>query len=108
MKENKNYSFSEEEWKTCIKVLNTLKEAPFENPDNNLFAGLITKIHKNAKKTIRSASYTSKKQEDLQTSLNAELVLKALNGETSFSENENPNDQQFDKPSLFEFRLVQA
>ena len=95
MKENKNYSFSEEEWKTCIKVLNTLKEAPFENPDNNLFAGLITKIHKNAKKNIRSASYTSKKQEDLQTSLNAELVLKALNGETSFSENENPNDQQF-------------
>lgn len=95
MKENKNYSFSEEEWKACIKVLNTLKEAPFENPDNNLFAGLITKIHKNAKKNIRNASYNSKKQEDLRTSLNAELVLKALNGETSFSENENPNDQQF-------------
>ncbi|MDR7210514.1 SDR family oxidoreductase [Flavobacterium piscis] len=95
MKEDNDYSFSEDEWKACIKVLNTLKEAPFQNPDNNLFSGLITKIHKNAKKNIRSASYSSKKQEDLKTNLNAELVLKALNGETSFSENENPNDQQF-------------
>ncbi|KFF05417.1 SDR family NAD(P)-dependent oxidoreductase [Flavobacterium reichenbachii] len=95
MEENKNYAFSDEEWKTCIKVLKTLKEDPFENPDNDLFAGLITKIHKNAKKNIRSTSYTSKKQEDLQTSLNAELVSKALNGETLFSEKENPNEQQF-------------
>ncbi|KFF14896.1 SDR family NAD(P)-dependent oxidoreductase [Flavobacterium hydatis] len=95
MEENKNYAFSDEEWKTCIKVLKTLKEAPFENPDNDLFAGLITKIHKNAKKNIRSTSYSSKKQEDLQTSLNAELVSKALNGETLFSEKENPNEQQF-------------
>jgi NAD(P)-dependent dehydrogenase (short-subunit alcohol dehydrogenase family) len=95
MEENKNYAFSDEEWKTCIKVLKTLKEDPFENPDNDLFAGLITKIHKNAKKNNRIISYSSKKQEDLQTSLNAELVSKALNGETLFSEKENPNEQQF-------------
>lgn len=95
MEENKNYAFSDEEWKICIKVLKTLKETPFENPDNDLFAGLITKIHKNAKKNIRSTSYSSKKQEDLLTSLNAELVSKALNGETLFSEKEKPNEQQF-------------
>jgi NAD(P)-dependent dehydrogenase (short-subunit alcohol dehydrogenase family) len=100
MEENSNYSFSEEEWKACIKVLNTLKEAPFENPDNNLFSGLITKIHKNAKKNIRSKSYSSKKQEDLQTSLNTELATKALNGETLYSEKENPDDQQFTKLNL--------
>lgn len=95
MEENKHYNFTDEEWKACIKVLQTLKETPFENPDNDLFAGLITKIHKSAKKNIRSNSYTSKKQEDLQASLNAELVLKALNGETLFAEKENPDDQQF-------------
>ncbi|MDW8851765.1 hypothetical protein SD960_16810 [Flavobacterium sp. MMLR14_040] len=72
MEENKNYAFSEDEWNACIKVLKTLKEVPFENPDNDLFAGLITKIHKNAKKNIRIASYSSKKQEDLQTSFGKE------------------------------------
>lgn len=95
MEENKKYAFSDEEWKTCIKVLKALKDFPLENPENDLFAGLITKIHKNAKKNIRNTSYTSKKEEDLETSLNAELVSKALSGETLFSENENPNQQQF-------------
>lgn len=100
MKEDIKYTFSDEEWQSCIKVLNALKENPFENPDNNLFAGLITKIHKNAKKNIRTVSYTSKKQEDLQTSLNAELVSKALNGITLFSEKENPDEQQFTELNL--------
>lgn len=100
MKEDIKYTFSDEEWQSCIKVLNALKENPFENPDNNLFAGLITKIHKNAKKNIRTVSYSSKKQEDLQTSLNAELVSKALNGITLFSEKENPDEQQFTELNL--------
>jgi NAD(P)-dependent dehydrogenase (short-subunit alcohol dehydrogenase family) len=100
MKEDIKHTFSDEEWQSCIKVLNALKENPFENPDNNLFAGLITKIHKNAKKNIRNVSYTSKKQEDLQTSLNAELVTKALNGTTLFSEKENPDEQQFTELNL--------
>ncbi len=100
MKEDIKYTFSDEEWQSCIKVLNALKENPFENPDNNLFSGLITKIHKNAKKNIRTVSYTSKKQEDLQTSLNAELVSKALNGITLFSEKENPDEQQFTELNL--------
>ncbi|TPG32934.1 SDR family NAD(P)-dependent oxidoreductase [Flavobacterium pectinovorum] len=100
MKEDIKHTFSDEEWQSCIKVLNALKENPFENPDNNLFAGLITKIHKNAKKNIRNVSYTSKKQEDLQTSLNAELVSNALNGTTLFSEKENPDEQQFTELNL--------
>ncbi|SNR91928.1 SDR family NAD(P)-dependent oxidoreductase [Flavobacterium sp. ov086] len=100
MKEDIKHTFSDEEWQSCIKVLNALKENPFENPDNNLFAGLITKIHKNAKKNIRNVSYTSKKLEDLQTSLNAELVSKALNGTTLFSEKENPDEQQFTELNL--------
>lgn len=95
MEENKKYAFSDQEWETCIKVLKVLKEVPLDNPDNDLFSGLITKIHKNAKKNLRSASYTSKRKEDLNISLNAELVSKALNGETLFAEKENPDEQQF-------------
>lgn len=100
MEENKHYAFSEEEWTNCIKVLTALKETPFENPNNDLFAGLITKIHKNAKKNIRNTSYTSKKKEDREITLNAELVAKALNGETLFAEKENPDDQQFTELNL--------
>ena len=103
MKENDNnntYIFNDEEWKSCIKVLQALKDNPLENPDNDLFAGLITKIHKNAKKNIRSVSYTSKKQQDFQVSINATIVSKALKGETLFSEKENPEEQQFTELNL--------
>lgn len=95
METQNKYIFSKEEWQTCIKVLQALKDDPFENPDNDLFAGLITKIHKNAKKNLRSVSYFSKKQEDLNVSLSSTIVSKALNGETLFAEKENPDEQQF-------------
>ncbi len=100
METEKKYIFSKEEWQTCLRVLESLKDNPLENPDNDLFAGLITKIHKNAKKNLRSVSYSSKKQEDLQVSLSAALVSKALNGETLFAEKENPDEQQFVKLNL--------
>ncbi len=45
--------FSAEEWEACLKVLHALKDQPFRNPDNKTFSGLITKIHKNAKKQNR-------------------------------------------------------
>lgn len=45
-----NENFSQNEWESCLKVLNALKDEPFLNPDNKTFSGLITKIHKNAKK----------------------------------------------------------
>ncbi|GAA3777020.1 SDR family oxidoreductase [Flavobacterium ginsengiterrae] len=100
METEKKYIFSKEEWQTCLRILESLKDNPLENPDNDLFAGLITKIHKNAKKNLRSVSYSSKKQEDLQVSLSATLVSKALNGETLFAEKENPDEQQFVKLNL--------
>ncbi|MBF4469831.1 SDR family oxidoreductase [Flavobacterium sp. HJJ] len=100
MKENSNYAFSDEEWKTCVKVLLTLKDNPFNNPDNDLFAGLITKIHKNAKKNIRSTSYTSKKEQDFKVNLSSSSVFRALNGETLFAEKENPDEQQFTELNL--------
>ena len=44
------YKFTQTEWKHCIKVLTELKSDPFCNPNNELLAGLITKIYKTAKK----------------------------------------------------------
>ena len=50
--------FSTEEWEICLKVLDALKEEPFLNPDNKTFSGLITKIHKSAKRQSRHENYS--------------------------------------------------
>ncbi|WP_129059456.1 hypothetical protein [Chryseobacterium sp. CH1] len=76
--------FSAEEWETCLKVLNTLKETPFLNPDNKTFSGLITKIHKNAKRQSRHENYSEMKSHDLAVNSNAVLMQKALSGVSAF------------------------
>ncbi|PTX59202.1 short subunit dehydrogenase [Kordia periserrulae] len=82
------YNFSQEEWETCLKVLHALKKHPLENPDNQQFGSLITKIYSNAKKANRKQSYSDKKQADLQTILNSEISKNALENTTKFSETE--------------------
>ncbi|CAA6821517.1 MAG: Oxidoreductase [uncultured Sulfurovum sp.] len=47
------YGFSSEEWDSCLKVLNQLKDKPLHNPDNKIFGTLITKVHKQAKKALK-------------------------------------------------------
>lgn len=78
--------FSETEWEACIKVLTALKDAPFDNPDNSTFSGLISKISKQAKKINRKESYTGKRAHDLELKLGSQLAQQALNGHTSYSE----------------------
>jgi len=80
--------FSTEEWETCLKVLNALKEDPFLNPDNKIFSGLITKIHKNAKKQSRHENYSEMKSHDLAVNSNAVLMQKALAGVSAFYDDE--------------------
>ena len=80
--------FSAEEWETCLKVLNALKEDPFLNPDNRTFSGLITKIHKNAKKQSRHENYSEMKSHDLAVNSNAVLMQKALAGVSAFYDDE--------------------
>ncbi|MBN8641541.1 MAG: SDR family oxidoreductase [Flavobacteriales bacterium] len=84
MEKETTYGFNPTEWEHCLKVLSILKDNPFENPDNEKFAGLITKIHKNAKKNLRSTSESERKKADIETILNAELSKKALEGESLF------------------------
>ena len=50
----KKYHFSKEEWQSCLKVLEVLKENPLNNPDNQTFGTLITKVHKKAKKVLKN------------------------------------------------------
>lgn len=79
------HQFSEEEWITCLKVLEALKDNPLNNPDNKRFSGLITKISKNAKKINRNALNAIKKKEDLDITLESVIANLATAGNTMFS-----------------------
>jgi NAD(P)-dependent dehydrogenase (short-subunit alcohol dehydrogenase family) len=90
------YNFSQQEWETCLKVLHALKENPLENPDNKQFGTLLTKISKKAKKTNRKDTFSSKKQEDLETILNSEISKNALENTTIYQD-EKETQQSFTK-----------
>lgn len=85
--------FTQNEWKSCLKVLNALKDDPFINPDNNTFSGLITKIHKNAKKQSRQESYSRMRSHDLQIGAESVLMQKVLAGVSSFYDDEKEETQ---------------
>ena len=80
------YQFSQEEWEACLKVLHVLKNDPFQNPDNEQFGTLITKISKAAKKANRKESFTTKKKEDIETMLHSEIAANALNNTTLYQD----------------------
>ncbi|WP_292011217.1 SDR family oxidoreductase [Chryseobacterium sp.] len=86
-----DHQFSKEEWQACLKVLSALKENPFLNPDNKIFSGLITKIHKNAKKQNRKESYARMKIHDLEVNSDSVLMQKALAGVSAFYDDEKEN-----------------
>ncbi|MDR2950452.1 MAG: SDR family oxidoreductase [Prevotella sp.] len=77
--------FTEEEWNTCIKVLTALKDNPFDNPDNETFKTLITKIHKNARKTIRKDNSQERRNEDIDILLSSEIAKQAKNNTSTYS-----------------------
>lgn len=87
------YNFSELEWQSCLRVLNELKEHPFQNPDNRLFSGLITKIHKQAKKQSKRNDYLQKKAADLAIIQASNIAKNALNNVTSYDAGERVNQR---------------
>lgn len=91
-----NQNFTQNEWESCLKVLTVLKDEPFLNPDNQTFSGLITKIHKNAKKQNRQESYFQMKSHDLEINSESVLMKKALAGVSAFYDDEK-NETQFTK-----------
>lgn len=80
------YEFSREEWETCIKVLNHLKNDPFNNPDNELFSGLIRKIAKNAKKERNKPVLTKAREEDVATLRSSVIAQNAINNTALFDD----------------------
>lgn len=79
------YEFTMEEWEICLRVLEKLKDDPLNNPANQHFASLITKIHKKAKQQLRKESYPARKAEDIELIKNAELAKNALQNTTNYS-----------------------
>jgi len=59
---NNQYNFTQEEWESCLKVLTQLKDNPLNNPDNKTFGALVTKVHKQAKKELKSVEVEPRKE----------------------------------------------
>ncbi|MDJ1485687.1 SDR family oxidoreductase [Cytophagaceae bacterium YF14B1] len=78
---NTQSPFTPEEWDTCIKVLKALSRDPDLALDTMTLKGLVTKLHKNARKTIR--------KENLQK---IQLADKAILEQTFLHQN-NPVDE---------------
>jgi len=93
------YNFSEMEWKNCLLVLNQLKNQPFQNPDNQVFSGLVTKIYKQAKKQSKRESYLQKKTNDLNIIQNSSISKNAL-ANTSLYYDDEPTKQHFTQLQL--------
>jgi len=86
------YAYTQEEWNNCLKVLQALKDNPFDNPDNQRFGTLITKIYKNAKKGNRKESYAAKKVHDLEIINDSEISKNALSNHTVYNEEKPEKD----------------
>jgi NAD(P)-dependent dehydrogenase (short-subunit alcohol dehydrogenase family) len=86
------YQFSKEEWESCIKVLEILKDNPFENPDNQTLKTLITAIHKQAKRQGKQESFASKKAEDFIALSATNIVAQAQQKNTHYTHIEDEGE----------------
>ena len=59
---HEKYNFTTQEWESCLKVLNELKDNPLNNPNNKVFGALITKVHKLAKKELKNKTVDIKEK----------------------------------------------
>ena len=102
-----SYNYTQEEWEHCIKVLNELKKDPFQNPDNPLLSGLITKVYKTAKKSKSRAQYKvhkvikgditedvfiTPKMEDINTIKSTMISKNALENKTLYADDNKEED----------------
>jgi hypothetical protein len=86
--EASKYPFTLEDWEICLRVLLQLKDNPLNNPDNEQFKSLISKIKKNSRKEIRKASYGEKKSNDLAVQKESVIVENALEGKSTYSDDQ--------------------
>lgn len=97
MEEKSPPSFSQTEWENCIKVLSILKDNPLENPDNQLFGTLITKIYKKARKELRPNQSSAAKLADRAILFNTTINKNALSCQTLYWDEPEQPTQPFTK-----------
>ena len=90
------YGFTEADWEACIKVLNQLKETPFENPDNQLFSTLVTKVVKAAKKGKSKELRTQTKK----VALESVLAQNAQQGTSFYGDEHKGGEHHFTKVDI--------
>ncbi|MFT5618246.1 MAG: hypothetical protein ACI85I_001477 [Arenicella sp.] len=90
------YGFSEEDWQTCLRTLAVLKDNPLQNPDNQQFASLVTKIYKNAKKQLNGQGNQIRKQADINLTKQSEVAKNALEKQTLY-QSESYQKQSYSK-----------
>lgn len=83
------YGFSENDWQACLKVLEQLKNAPFDNPENERFGAIIAKTYKTAKKQKKSQTRETKKSQDNATLMESIVAKRAMEN-ASLSSDEEP------------------
>lgn len=86
------YGFSQEEWLMCLKVLEILKDNPLQNPDNDQFKTLVTKIHKGAQKTLRKLNNDNEK--DAKNDFNSLISLVRRNARKQERKENNQKRRQ--------------
>ena len=80
-------TFTEEEWNSCLKVLNILKNNPTHNPDNDKLKTLITSIYKKVKKDVKKYNLQRKKEEDARITSQTSIIANAQNSTTFYTHN---------------------
>ncbi|MBX7170825.1 MAG: SDR family oxidoreductase [Pyrinomonadaceae bacterium] len=113
-----NTDFTQQEWEACLKVLKILSKNPNASPDTDLFKGLVTKIHKQARKEIRKNNKTKLVEEDKQVFSSTETVKNFHQKTPPFSDlskrklNKSVNcyvcKKRFDEVHFFYHRLCPA
>lgn len=97
----KHYNFTEQEWNHCIKVLKILKDDPYNNPDNQLLSGLITKVYKTSKKIKNKEVACDLKAQDISLLKESIIAKNALANTTLYDDvktEKQPVYKQLNKP----------
>jgi NAD(P)-dependent dehydrogenase (short-subunit alcohol dehydrogenase family) len=90
------FSFTPEEWASCLKVLSALKNDPLNNPDNLQFKTLITSIHKKAQKSLRNEEKKIRDHENYTKIKETTIIKNALSNTTLYA-HENTEKGEYKK-----------
>ena len=81
--------FTQEQWDNCIKVLKILSKDPDKGLDINTLKGLVTKIHKQAKKQNKAKVLADKAETligEAPQYLSLEKVKKRINAQDTYKQ----------------------